>query len=226
VTIRMDDQAAERRPETPVIRVFLLDDHELVRRGLRDILMEAHSFEVVGECASAQEAIRLIPALRPDVALLDVQLPDGSGIDVCRQVRAVDPGIRVLMVSTFDDQEGLLAAAMAGASGYVVKQIRSGDLADSVRGVAAGECLLDGAAVARVLRPSPTGVGDPALATLTGQERRVLDLIVDGLTNRQIGRELGLSEKTVKNYVTGVLAKLGLESRTQAAVFAARNQPG
>jgi len=177
----------------------------------------------VGESASAREAIRRIPALRPHVALLDVRLPDGSGLDVCREVRARDRSIRVLMITSFDDEQALLGATLAGASGFVLKQVRGTDLARSVRRIAAGESLLDTARtdeLARRLRtPQPR---DPRLATLTGQEQRILDLIVDGMTNRQIGDRLHIAEKTVKNHVTNVLVKLGFERRTQAAVFGAR----
>ena len=216
----MNDQG--RGVEVP-IRVFILDDHDMIRRGLRDFLADAGGFEVVGESASAREAARRIPALRPRVALLDVQLQDGSGVEVCRQVRARDPEIQVLMVTTYDDAEACLAAALAGASGFVLKQIRGGDLVDAVRRVAAGESLLDREAVveaARAARPAPDV--DPRVAALTGQEQRILNLIADGLTNRQIGEQLGIGENTVKNYVTKLLVKLGLARRTQAAVLGAR----
>jgi DNA-binding NarL/FixJ family response regulator len=204
------------------VRVFILDDHEMLRRGLHDFLLDAGGFEVVGESGSAKDAVRLIPALRPRVALLDVQLPDGSGIDVCRQVRAQDPGIRALMITTYDDREARLAAAMAGASGFVSKQVRGGELVDSVRRVAAGEELLDRNEAAEAVRHAQSILTDPRVASLTGQEQRVLDLIADGLSNRQIGQRLGIGENTVKNYVTSLLLKLGFERRTQAAVFAAR----
>lgn len=205
------------------VTVFILDDHELVRRGMRDLLTETGGFQVVGESGSAPEAIRRIPALRPDVALLDVRLPDGSGVDVCREVRALDPTIRVLMITSFDDEDAMLGAVEAGASGFVLKQVRGADLARAVRRVAGGEVLLDRAgteAAARRLH-GPRRV-DPRLAVLTGQEQRILDLIVEGLTNRQIGDRLHIAEKTVKNHVTNVLVKLGFERRTQAAVFGAR----
>lgn len=203
--------------------MFILDDHELVRRGMRDLLTEAGGFEVVGESGSAQEGIRRIPALRPNVALLDVRLPDGSGLDVCRAVRTQDDSIKVLIITSFDDEEAMVAAMMAGASGFVLKQVRGTDLAGAVRRVAAGESLLDSdqvEATARRLRaPRPT---DSRIAALTGQERRILNLIVEGMTNRQIGESLCIAEKTVKNHVTNVLIKLGFERRTQAAVFGAR----
>jgi DNA-binding NarL/FixJ family response regulator len=216
----MDD--ASGVGDAPAVRVFLLDDHEMLRRGVRDMLLEAGGFEIAGESASAAEAIRLLPALRPDVALLDVQLPDGSGIEVCRHVRTLDPGIRALMLTTFDDDEARLAAALAGASGFVSKRIRGSDLIESVRRVAAGETLLDHRAAADAVRRARITAADPRLAALTGQEHRVLDLIADGLTNRQIGERLGIGENTVKNYVTSVLLKLGLTRRTQAAVFGAK----
>lgn len=207
------------------IRVFLLDDHEMVRLGLRDLLVSAGGFIVVGESASAREAIRRIPALRPNVALLDVRLPDGSGIEVRRQVRARDPRIRAVMVTTFDDDEARLSALLAGASGFVLKQIRSGDLAASLRRVAAGESLIDAASAPEIVDRAGAAVGDPRLSTLTPQERRILDLIAEGLTNRQIGERLGISEKTVKNHVTQILGKLGFSRRTQAAVFAVGRRP-
>ena len=213
--------SAEATPGRP-IRVFLLDDHEVVRRGLRDLL-EAGDIEVVGESGLAAEATRRIPALRPDVAVLDARLPDGSGIDVCRDVRSVDPTIACLILTSFDDDEALFAAIMAGAAGYVLKQIRGTELVDAVRRVAAGQSLLDPAVTARVLDRLREGpASDPLLASLTEQERRILALIAEGLTNRQIAERMFLAEKTVKNYVSSLLAKLGMERRTQAAVFAAR----
>lgn len=204
------------------LRLYLLDDHEMLRRGVRDMLVEAGGFEIVGESWSALEALRVLPALRPDVALLDVRLPDGSGTDVCRHVRAQDPRIRVVILTTFDDAETRLAAATAGAEGFVSKRISGSQLVTTVRRVAAGACLLDPLAAAEAARRSRTASRDPRLAALTGQEQRVLDLIADGLTNRQIGERLGIGENTVKNYVTGVLLKLGLSRRTQAAVVGSR----
>ena len=215
---------APEMPHDRVIRVFLLDDHELVRRGMRDLLMSAGGFEVVGESASAREAARRIPALRPDVALLDVRLPDGSGVEVCRQVRARDPSIRAIMVTTYDDEEARLSAVLAGASGFVLKQVRGGDMAESVRRVAAGETLIDVESATRIVARAREAREDPRLAALTSQERRILELIVEGLTNRQIGVRLGISEKTVKNHVTQVLGKLGFTRRTQAAVFAVKGR--
>jgi DNA-binding NarL/FixJ family response regulator len=206
-----------------VIRVFLLDDHEVVRRGLRDLLEREGDIEVVGESGSAVEAEHRIPALRPDVAVLDGRLPDGSGIDVCRGVRAVDPSIRALILTSYEDDEALFAAIMAGAAGYVLKQIRGTDLVDAVRRVAAGQSLLDPALTARVLERIRKGPEQPdELRSLTDQERRILELVAEGLTNREIAARMFLAEKTVKNYVSSLLAKLGLERRTQAAVLAAK----
>ena len=209
------------------IRVFLLDDHEVVRRGLCDLLESDGDITVVGESGSAVEATARIPALRPDVAVLDGRLPDGSGIEVCREIRAVDPSIAVLILTSYDDDDALFAAIMAGAAGYVLKQIRGSDLVDSVRRVAAGQSLLDPAVTQQVLDRLRQGpVEDTALAPLTAQEKRILELIGQGMTNRQIAEEIFLAEKTVKNYVSSLLAKLGMERRTQAAVFAAKHFDG
>ncbi|MGC5030719.1 response regulator [Micromonospora sp. DT229] len=206
-----------------MIRVFLLDDHEVVRRGLADLLQASGDIEVVGESGSAQEAARRIPALRPDVAILDARLPDGNGIDVCRDIRAVDSSIKGLILTSYEDDEALFAAIMAGASGYVLKQIRGTDLVDAVRRVAAGQSLLDPAITTRVLDRIRSGVEQPReLQSLTEQERRILEYVAEGLTNREIAGKMFLAEKTVKNYVSSVLAKLGLERRTQAAVLATR----
>ncbi|GGK22271.1 DNA-binding response regulator [Pilimelia terevasa] len=205
-----------------MIRVFLLDDHEVVRRGITDLLAADCGIEVVGESGSAQEAVRRIPALRPDVAILDARLPDGSGIDTCREVRAVDPTIRALILTSYEDDEALFAAIMAGAAGYVLKQVRGTDLLDAVRRVAAGQSLLDPLVTARVMERIRRGAAaEPdELASLTVQERRILEYVAQGMTNREIAAEMFLAEKTVKNYVSSVLAKLGLERRTQAAVLA------
>jgi len=206
-----------------MVRVFLLDDHEVVRRGLTDLLQAQGDIEVVGESGLAQEAARRIPALRPDVAILDARLPDGSGIDVCRDVRAVDSSIKGLILTSYEDDEALFAAIMAGAAGYVLKQIRGTDLVDAVRRVAAGQSLLDPAVTQRVLERIRSGVEQPReLRSLTEQERRILELIAEGLTNREIAERMFLAEKTVKNYVSSLLAKLNLERRTQAAVLATR----
>ncbi|HEV2086727.1 MAG TPA: response regulator transcription factor [Cryptosporangiaceae bacterium] len=204
-------------------RVFLLDDHEVVRRGLTDLLDAEPDLEVVGQTSSAVDAMRRIPALSPDVAILDARLQDGSGIEVCREVRSADPGIQALILTSYDDDEALFAAIMAGAAGYVLKQIRGTDLVDAVRLVAAGRSLLDPAVTQRVLERVRGGPRQPAeLAALTDAERRILTFIAEGLTNREIATRTFLAEKTVKNYVSGLLAKLGVARRTQAAVLAAR----
>ena len=196
------------------LRVFLLDDHEVVRRGLRDLLEAEGDIEIVGESGLAQEAAARIPALRPHVAVLDARLPDGSGIDVCRDVRSVDPSIKALILTSYDDDEALFAAILAGASGYVLKQIGSTDLVDTIRRVAAGQSLIDPALTARVLERVRNGERAPdELARLSDREREILGLVAEGLTNRQIGERLFLAEKTVKNYVSSILAKLGLERR-------------
>ncbi|WP_030274715.1 response regulator [Streptomyces sp. NRRL B-24484] len=209
------------------IRVFLLDDHEVVRRGVHDLLSTEEDIEVVGEAGTAAEALARIPAVEPDVAVLDVRLPDGNGVEVCREVRSRVPGVRCLMLTSFSDDEALFDSIMAGASGYVLKAIRGTDLIAAVRDVAAGRSLLDPVATSRVLERLREGGGkeDERLAQLTRQERRILDLIGEGMTNRQIGNELHLAEKTVKNYVSSLLAKMGMERRTQAAAYVARNLP-
>jgi DNA-binding NarL/FixJ family response regulator len=209
------DDAGADRP----VRVYVLDDHELMRRGLQGVLDADPGIEVVGESASAERGAGAILALRPDVALLDVRLPDGSGIEVCRTVRSRDPEIRALMITSFDDEEARTAAVLAGAAGFILKQIRGHELLDAVRRVAAGERL-----VPETPGPGtgPTRMEELVVASLTPQERRVLDLIVEGLTNGEIGDRLEISEKTVRNHVTNVLAKLGFTTRTQAAVFMVR----
>ena len=205
------------------IRVFLLDDHELVRRGLKDLLEESGDIEVVGEAGLVHDAMVRIGALRPDVAILDGRLPDGSGIDVCRDVRSRQPETACLTLTSFDDDQALFAAIMGGAAGYVLKQIKGNDLVDAVRRVAGGQSLLDPAVTQRVLSRLREGPKeDPRLSSLTEQERRILTLVAEGLTNRQIASRMHLAEKTVKNYVSSLLSKLGLESRTQAAVFATK----
>jgi two-component system response regulator DevR len=205
------------------ITVYLLDDHEVVREGLRVLLEGAGDIVVIGESGSAVEAERRIPALRPQVAVLDGRLPDGSGIEVCRAVRSADPDIKALILTSYDDDEALFAAIMAGASGYLLKEIRGNDLVAAVRHVASGGSLVDPALTTRVLdrvRNGPTAA--PELAALTEQELKLLGHIAEGLTNRQIGEKMFLAEKTVKNYVSSILAKLGLERRTQAAVLASK----
>ncbi|GGU28148.1 response regulator [Streptomyces lavendofoliae] len=209
------------------ITVFLLDDHEVVRRGVHEMLSVEGDIEVVGEAGTAADALVRIPATRPDVAILDVRLPDGSGVEVCREVRALDESIKCLMLTSFADDEALFDAIMAGASGYVLKAIRGSELLTAVRDVAAGRSLLDPVATARVLERLRDGTGpkgDDRLAALTDQERRILDLIGEGLTNRAIGERLHLAEKTIKNYVSSLLSKLGMERRSQAAAYVARLQ--
>jgi two-component system response regulator DevR len=218
-----DEPVSSGASET--IRIFLLDDHEVVRRGIRELLETEPGFEVVGESASAAEATRRIPALRPHVAILDGRLPDGSGIDVCREVRSQDPSIAALILTSYDDDDALFAAIMAGAAGYVLKQVRGDDLIDMIRRVAAGQSTLDPSITAQVLERLRNGPPvDKELEALTEQEQRILELIGTGLTNRQIAGELFLAEKTVKNYVSSLLAKLGLSSRTQAAIFAVKHE--
>lgn len=205
------------------IRVFLLDDHEIVRRGLADLIGLEEDLEVVGEAGTADEALHRIPAARPDVAVLDVRLPDRSGVEVCRDMRDTMPEVHCLMLTSYADDEALFDAIMAGASGYVLKEIRGTDLVDAIRQVAAGRSLLDPIATQRVLERLRKGEEqDARLAALTDQERRILELIGDGLTNRQIGERLHLAEKTVKNYVSSLLAKMGMERRTQVAAYVAR----
>ncbi|GAA1757989.1 response regulator transcription factor [Pseudarthrobacter sulfonivorans] len=206
------------------IRVFILDDHELVRRGLQDLL-ESEGFVVVGMSGSAAEAARRIPALRPDVAILDARLPDGTGIEVCRDVHSVDATINCLILTSYDDEQALRGAVLAGASGYVLKEIGGSDLIGALRRAANGESLFDAELKARIVQglAEPEHV-DPSIAVLTRQERRVLEFIGEGLTNRQIGERMLLAEKTVKNYVSSLLAKLGFERRTQAAVHMAQHR--
>lgn len=205
------------------IRVFLVDDHELVRRGLSDLISLEKDLEVVGEAGSVAEALRRIPATRPDVAVLDVRLPDGTGVDICRDMRSEFPELKALMLTSYADDEALFEAIMAGASGYVLKDIRGNDLLDAIRSVASGKSLLDPVATARVMERLRQGnKTHDELSMLSDQERRILELIGQGLTNRQIGDELHLAEKTIKNYVSALLAKLGMERRTQAAAFVAR----
>jgi two-component system response regulator DevR len=204
------------------IRIFLLDDHEIVRRGLRELLEGEEDLEVVGEAGTAEEALGRIPATRPDVAVLDVQLPDGNGVEVCREVRSSHPEINCVMLTSFADDEALFNAIMAGAAGYVLKQVKGNDLIDGIRRVARGESLLDPAMTSRVLERLRATPEPDELADLTPQERKILDHIAEGLTNRQIGERMFLAEKTVKNYVSNVLAKLGMSRRSEAAAFAAR----
>jgi len=208
---------------TSKINVFLLDDHEIVRRGVKELLEAEPDITVVGEAGTAASALARIPALKPDVAILDVRLPDGDGVSVCRDIRSRMPEVACLMLTSFSDDEALFEAIMAGAAGYVLKQIRGTDLVGAVRTVASGESMLDPEAASRVMaRMRHEAERSDPLAKLTPQERRILELIGEGLTNRQIGERMYLAEKTVKNYASGLFAKLGMERRTQAAAYASR----
>ncbi|GII52337.1 DNA-binding response regulator [Planotetraspora thailandica] len=206
-----------------MIRVFLVDDHEVVRRGVAALLEAEDDIEIIGEAGTAESAQARIPALKPDVVVLDVRLPDGSGVDVCREVRSKVPDSAFLILTSFADDDALFNAVMAGASGYVLKQIHGSDLVGAVRTVAAGQSLLDPHTTATMLRRlrDQASRKDP-LAALSDQERHILELIGEGLTNRQIGERLFLAEKTVKNYVSNLLSKLSMQRRTQAAALAAR----
>ena len=205
------------------VRVFLLDDHEIVRRGVRELLEANDDIEVVGEAGTAEDGMARIPAVKPDVAVVDMRLPDGNGVEVCREVRSRDESIQCLILTSFADDEALFDSIMAGAAGYLLKQIKGTDLVDAIRRVASGQSLLDPNVTARVLERLRKGPEeDERLARLTDQERKILDLIAEGLTNRQIGERMFLAEKTVKNYVSNLLSKLGMERRTEAAVFAAK----
>jgi two-component system, NarL family, response regulator DevR len=214
---------SQREPAAKQISVFLLDDHEIVRRGVRELLEADAGIAVVGEAGTAASALARIPALRPDVAVLDVRLPDGDGITVCRDIRSTMPDVACLMLTSFGDDQAIFDAIMAGAAGYVLKQIRGTDLVGAIRTVASGESMLDPEAATRVMQHMRDQAArtDP-LAALTSQERRILELIGEGLTNRQIGERMFLAEKTVKNYVSALFAKMGMERRTQAAAYAAR----
>jgi two-component system, NarL family, response regulator DevR len=216
----MDDPVPMTQPS---VRVFLLDDHEIVRRGIADLLDAEADITVVGEAGTAAEALRRIPAVQADVAVLDARLPDGSGIDVCRDIRSSYPSVRCVILTSYDDEDAIFAAVMAGAAGYLLKQIRGTSLVDAIRQVAAGKSLLDPSVTERLLARLRDGhPRDERLASLTEREREILNLIAEGLTNRQIGEQLFLAEKTVKNYVSRLLAKLGMERRTQAAVFVSK----
>jgi two-component system, NarL family, response regulator DevR len=205
------------------LRVFLLDDHELVREGIRTLLESDEDIEVVGEAATASEALTRIPLAKPDVAILDVRLEEGNGIEVCREVRSAVPEMACLILTSFADDEALYASVMAGAAGFVLKQIKARDLIEDVKKVANGESLMDPRAVARVVeRIANPPAGDPVLESLSPQERRVLDLIAEGQTNKQIAESMFLAEHTVKNYITGLLRKLKMASRTEAAIYATK----
>jgi DNA-binding NarL/FixJ family response regulator len=205
------------------IGVFLLDDHEIVRLGVRELLESQPDIKVVGEAGTAASALARIPALKPDVAVLDVRLPDGDGVSVCRQIRSAMPEVACLMLTSYADDQALFDAVLAGAAGYVLKEIRGSDLVGAVRTVASGQSMLDPAAAAALMARLRDEASHPdPLAGLTGQERKILELIGEGLTNRQIGEQMFLAEKTIKNYVSGLFAKLGMERRSQAAAYAAR----
>ena len=216
------EQPGQRPDREGPVGVFLLDDHEVVRRGVRDLLEAEDGLTVVGEAATADEALVRVPALRPDVAVLDVRLPDGDGVQACRQLRSRCPELACLMLTSFDEEEALLDAVMAGASGYVLKQISGTDLVTAVRTLASGQSILDPGATTRLMERLRGGrtAEEETLPGLTEREREILHLIGDGLTNREIGARLYLAEKTVKNHISRLLAKLGVERRVQAAVIA------
>ncbi len=211
--------SAHQRSGDSVIKVFLVDDHEIVRRGVADVINVESDLEVIGEASTARQALGRVAATMPDIAVLDVRLPDGSGIDLCRSIRSAHPQVHCLMLTAYDDDEATYSAVLAGASGYVLKDIRGQRLLESIRRVARGEKLIDRSASLKVVQAASAETRQEAILTL--RERQVLKLIAEGRTNRQIGEHLELAEKTVKNYVSGLLAKLGMERRTQAAVFGA-----
>ena len=207
-------------PPSPALRVFLVDDHEVVRRGVAELLNEEEDLDVIGQASSVSEALARIPALRPDVAVLDIRLPDGNGVELCRELRSRLPDLNCLMLTSFTDEQAMMDAILAGAGGYVIKDIKGMDLISAVRTVGAGHSLLDNRAAAALMSRLRDNVEKPGpLTDLTEQEHTVLDLIGEGLTNRQIAERMFLSEKTVKNYVSRLLSKLGMERRTQAAVL-------
>lgn len=218
----MDDSAAVTAESAGPITVFLLDDHEVVRRGVHDLLQVEEDIRVVGQAGTAAEALARIPALRPRVALLDARLPDSGGIEVCREIRASCPDIRCIILTSYDDDDAVLAAVMAGACGYLLKDIRGTNLREAIRQVAVGKSLLDPAVTERVLARLRHGAPQEAtIGELSQRESEILGLIAEGMTNRQISEDLWLAEKTVKNHVSGILSKLGVKSRTQAAIFSA-----
>jgi two-component system, NarL family, response regulator DevR len=205
-----------------VLNVYLVDDHEVVRRGVRELLESEDDMVVVGEAGTQEQALREIPRVHPDVVLLDVRLPDGDGIEICREIRSSSPDIACLMLTSFADDEAFLSAVIAGASGYVLKQIRGNDLVASVRRAATGESLLDPQMVAKARARLGRDLEDERLRPLSPQERRILELISEGMTNREIAETMFLAEKTVRNYVSNLLLKMGVKHRTEAAVFAVR----
>ena len=215
--------SAEQSQDQRTIRVFLLDDHEVVRRGVAALLSAEDDIEIVGEAGTAEQALARIPAARPDVAVLDVRLPDGDGVSVCREIRSRMPEVACLMLTSFEDEEALFDAVMAGAAGYVLRQIHGSDLVGAIRTVASGQSLLDPQSTAKMLqRVRERAARKDPLASLTDQERQILELIGEGLTNRQIGERMFLAEKTVKNYVSNLFTKLDMRRRTQAAALAAQ----
>lgn len=210
----------------PQLRVFLLDDHDIVRRGVGALLESEGDVDVVGESSSITEAGRLIPALLPDVAVLDARLPDGSGIDLCAELRTTAPTVRSLILTSYDDEEAIVSAIRAGAAGYVLKEVQGDSLLSAVRTVASGQSLIDPAMARRVIHwIEQSNSGPEELAGLTDQQLRILELLAEGCTNREIGLRLYLAEKTVKNHVTRILATLGVQRRTQAALLASRLLP-
>jgi two-component system, NarL family, response regulator DevR len=220
------EPAELQEKERAVTTVFLVDDHEVVRRGVSDLLGGHEDLEVVGEAGSVAEALGRIPALRPQVAVLDVRLPDGTGIELCRELRSRMPGLACLMLTSYTDEQAMFDAVLAGAAGYVIKDVRGNDIVNAVREVGAGRSLLDGRAASALMARlrSRSEAPDP-LAELTVKEREVLGFIGEGLTNREIGQRMYLAEKTVKNYVSALLAKLGMQRRVQAAVLANKVKP-
>ena len=201
-------------------RVFLVDDHEIVRRGVAELLEREHDLEVVGEAGTVAQALARIDATSPDVAVLDMRLPDGDGIDLCRELRSRHPELACLILTAYDDDAAAMSAVLAGAAGYVLKNVRGTTIVEDVRAVAKGRSLIDRTVSAKVAEQAKRDDhDDPRFSALNLRERQVLALIADGLTNRQIGEQLGLAEKTVKNYVSGLLSKLGFERRTQAAIY-------
>jgi DNA-binding NarL/FixJ family response regulator len=216
------DRDFARKTRLVTISVFLLDDHEVVRRGLRELVEAEDDLVVVAEAGTAEEAYGRIPATLPDVAVLDVRLPDGDGVEVCREVRSRTPSVQCLMLTSFADDEALFDSYMAGAAGYVLKQIKGNDLVDAIRKVAAGQSLLDPGVADKVRERLKRGGRDDRTRDLTAQEQRILELLAEGLTTRQIADRMFLAEKTIKNYVSNLLAKMGMERRTEAAVYAAR----
>jgi two-component system response regulator DevR len=216
-------EGANRMTESPdAVRIFLLDDHEVVRRGIAELLAAVPGFDIVGEAGTVEQALPRVLATRPDVAILDARLPDGSGIDVCRDIRSALPSTYCLILTSYDDEDAVLSAVLAGASGYVLKEVRTAGLVDAIKQAALGRSLIDPAVIVQVMERVQTGTRtDNRLSALTAREREVLGLIAEGLTNRQIGDRMFLAEKTVKNYVSSLLSKLGMQRRTQAAVFGA-----